>query len=78
MALEELEGIEGNKRLTWYSTVQLKLVVKTKFPFIFPTSFTQIPQMGIFVKQFSLIFPLFPRSISPISLDFPIIPTDSP
>ena len=27
-----------------YSTVQLKLVVKTKFPFICPTCFTQIPQ----------------------------------
>ena len=31
------------------------------FPFISPTCFTQIPQMGIFVKQFSFIFPLFLR-----------------
>ena len=30
------------------------------FLFIFLTCFTQIPQMGIFVKQFPLIFPLFP------------------
>ena len=46
-----------------YSTVQLKLVVKTKFPFpiISPTCFTQFPQIGILVKHFSLIFPLFPR-----------------
>ena len=31
------------------------------FPFIFLTCLPQIPQLGIFVKQFSLIFPLFPR-----------------
>ena len=43
-----------------YSTVQLKLVVKTKFLFISHTCFTQIPLRGFFVKQFSLIFPLFP------------------
>ena len=30
------------------------------FPFISPTCFTQIPLRGIFVKQFSHIFPVFP------------------
>ena len=30
------------------------------YPFISPTCFTQIPLRGIFVKQFSLIFPFFP------------------
>ena len=30
------------------------------FPFISPTCFTQIPQMGILVKHFFLILPLFP------------------
>ena len=30
------------------------------FPLISPTCFTQIPLRGIFVKQFSLIFSLFP------------------
>ena len=41
----------------YLSIVQLKLVVKTKCSFISTTCFTQIPQMGIFVKQLSLIFP---------------------
>ena len=47
--------------VTYSSTVQLKLLVKTKFPFISPTCFTQIPQMGILLKQFSLISSLFSR-----------------
>ena len=45
------------KFIVSYSTMQLKLVLKTKFRFISPTCFTQIPQMIIFAKQFSLIFP---------------------
>ena len=40
--------------------MQLKLVLKTKFPPIFPTCFPQISRMGIFVKQLSLIFLLIP------------------
>ena len=46
---------------------QLKLVLKTKCSFISTTCFTQIPQMGIFVKQLSLIFP------NVREIDFPAI-----
>ena len=42
-----------------YSTVQLKLVVKTKFPFISPTCFTQIPLRGFFCETVFSHFPPF-------------------
>ena len=55
-------GFHGlHKIIQCYSTVQLKLVEKTKFPFISPTCFTHIPLRGIFVKQFSPIFPFLAR-----------------
>ena len=43
-----------------YSTVQLKLVVKTKFPFISPTYFTQIPLREFLWNSFPSFSPFFP------------------
>ena len=50
------------------------------FPFIPPTCSTQIPQMGISAKQFSLIFPLSPDvgEIDFPAIDFPIGGTQFP
>ena len=71
---------------TDYSTVQLKLIVKTKFPFISPHLFHPISPDGNFGETVithrfpckGILFPHWGNTIPQFSSNFSIIPPDSP